>query len=99
MSKPSSQKEVAVPNLVIAWLTGVSGETPPPSYWGADGLPAPYQGLLWVCALAVVVGVILGGGRLVYDYQQGRVAGERLAISLVGLALMAASTSIVAALA
>jgi hypothetical protein len=52
-----------------------------------------------VCALAVVVGVILGGGRLVYDYQQGRVAGERLAISLVGLALMAASTSIVAALA
>ncbi len=87
------------PNLVVAWLTGVSGETPPPSYWGADGLPAPYQGLLWVCALAVVVGAIVAGGRLLYDYQRGRVAGGRLAITLGGLAVMAASTSIIAALA
>jgi hypothetical protein len=97
MSKPSSQKGVAVPNLVIAWLTGVSGETPPPSY-GAHGLPAAIQWVLWACALAAVVGVILQLGRLVFDGHSDRVGAERLVMSVVGLLVCATATAIVAAL-
>jgi hypothetical protein len=91
-----------VNSLVTAALSGfnVNENAQKPPF--ADGLVTAFSWFMWLIALAATAGVIVQGAKLIYAYKQGTVGisehGQGLAISVVGLTVIAAATAIVGAL-
>lgn len=89
-------------SLVTAALSGFSvnenAQQPP----FATGLVTAFQWFMWLVALASTAGVIVQGAKLIYAFKQGTLGmqehGQGLAISVVGLTVIAAATAIVGAL-
>jgi len=91
-----------VHSLVTAALSGfnVNEQAQQPPF--AQGLLDAFHWFLWLVALAAVAGVIVQGAKLIYAYKQGSLGmqehGQGLAISVVGLVVIAGATGIVGAL-
>jgi hypothetical protein len=91
-----------VHSLVIAGLSGfsVNEQAQQPPF--AQGLLSAFHWFLWLIALAAVAGVIVQGSKLIHAYRQGNLGmqehGQGLAVSVVGLVVIAGATGIVGAL-
>jgi hypothetical protein len=91
-----------VHSLVIAGLSGFSVKEQAQQPPFAQGLLDAFHWFLWLIALAAVAGVIVQGSKLIYAYRQGTMGmqehGQGLAVSVVGLVVIAGATGIVGAL-